>query len=215
MSHIPVSNPVMRRLPRYYRFLSDLRDLGIERISSKDLAARMDLTASQIRQDLNCFGGFGQQGYGYNVGQLTSEIEHILYLDKKTPAILIGMGNLGRAIYGYLAYEARGIELVGLFDRDPSQICLTEGTLPVLSITKLDELCGEKKPLLAILCIPAERAQITAERLVALGVRGFWNFTHADLRLPAGIVVESVHLGDSLMTLGYLLNTSLEAGDAL
>lgn len=205
-----VSIPVMRRLPRYYRFLVELRGKGIERISSKDLAARMQLTASQIRQDLNCFGGFGQQGYGYNISQLTSEIEKILFLDTKLPAILIGVGNLGRALSGYLAYEAKGVSLIGLFDKNAKEAMELSGELEVQPISRLDDFCEEHRPELAILCIPGERAQQLAERLVSLGIRGFWNFTHADLRLPRSITVENVHLGDSLMALGFMLNTNLQ-----
>lgn len=205
-----VSIPVMRRLPRYYRFLAELRSNGIERISSKDLAARMQLTASQIRQDLNCFGGFGQQGYGYNISQLTSEIEKILFLDTKIPTILIGVGNLGRALSGYVAYEAKGVSLIGLFDKNPRDAMSITSDLEVQPITKLDNFCTEHHPELAILCIPGERAQQLAEKLVSLGIKGFWNFTHVDLRLPSNVTVENVHLGDSLMALGFMLNTELQ-----
>ena len=205
-----VSLLVVRRLPRYYRFLTDLKKSGIVRISSKELAKRMGLTASQIRQDFNCFGGFGQQGYGYNVDQLSDEIERILYLDNSLPAIMIGVGNLGRALASFL-FEAKGIRLIGLFDKNPKAITEINPELDVMGIAKLDEFCAEYHPKVAILCIPSEHAQQMASRLVGLGIRGFWNFSHVDLRVdPSLCVVESVHLGDSLMTLGYSVHTAMK-----
>ncbi len=204
-----VSLLVVRRLPRYYRFLTELKKSGIVRISSKELAKRMGLTASQIRQDLNCFGGFGQQGYGYNVDQLSDEIERILYLDTTLPAIMIGVGNLGRALSGFL-FEAKGIRLIGLFDKNPRAINDINPELDVMSISKLDEFCTEHHPIIAILCIPSEHAQQMASRLVNLGIKGLWNFSHIDLRVDPSICVESVHLGDSLMTLGFNVHTGLK-----
>ncbi len=203
-----VSLPVVRRLPRYYRFLSELKKSGIVRISSKELARQMNLTASQIRQDLNCFGGFGQQGYGYNVDQLASEIERILCLDSNLPTILIGVGNLGRALSSFL-FEAKGIKLIGLFDKTPKNVTDQNPELEVMSTSRLDEFCAANKPVLAILCIPSEHAQAMAEKLVSLGIRGFWNFSHVDLRLSDNISVENVHLTDSLMTLCYNTNQKL------
>ncbi|MEG1181228.1 MAG: redox-sensing transcriptional repressor Rex, partial [Oscillospiraceae bacterium] len=194
-----VSSQVVRRLPRYYRFLCELQKSGIVRISSKELARRMNLTASQIRQDLNCFGGFGQQGYGYNVDQLATEIEKILCLDSRLPAILIGVGNLGRALTSYLAYEAKGINLIGLFDKNPQAVLEHSPDFNVLGTSRLEDFCKENKPKIAILCIPGENAQVMADRLVALGIVGFWNFSHIDLRLDTAVQVENVHLGDSLM----------------
>ncbi|MEG0912494.1 MAG: redox-sensing transcriptional repressor Rex [Oscillospiraceae bacterium] len=205
-----VSLLVVRRLPRYYRFLTELKKSGIVRISSKELAKRMGLTASQIRQDLNCFGGFGQQGYGYNVDQLSDEIERILYLDISMPAIMIGVGNLGRALTSYL-FEAKGIKLIGLFDKNPKNITDINPDLNVMGITKLDEFCSEYHPMVAILCIPSEHAQQMASRLVALGIKGFWNFSHVELHLEPTICVENVHLGDSLMTLGFNVHTEIKA----
>jgi redox-sensing transcriptional repressor len=206
-NYSPVSPPVVRRLPRYYRFLCDLKRSGIVRISSKELAAQMGLTASQIRQDLNCFGGFGQQGYGYNVDQLSSEIERILYLDRRLPAILIGVGTLGRALTSYL-YDAKGISLIGLFDKNPRSIADVNPDLDVMSVTLLDAFCKEQKPVIAILCIPGSNAQQMATKLVQLGIRGFWNFSHTDLRLSDAVHVENMHLGDSLMTLGFRVNAT-------
>ena len=204
-----ISSLVVRRLPRYYRFLTELKKSGIVRISSKELARRMRLTASQIRQDLNCFGGFGQQGYGYNVDQLSDEIEKILRLDNRLPAIMIGVGNLGRALASFL-YEAKGLDLIGLFDKNPKSVLDINPDLEVMSITKLDEFCAEHKPLIAILCIPSEHAQQMSARLVTLGIKGFWNFSHVDLHLDQNVCVENVHLADSLMTLGYNVNRVLE-----
>lgn len=203
-----VSLPVVRRLPRYYRFLSELKKSGIVRISSKELATQMGLTASQIRQDLNCFGGFGQQGYGYNVDQLASEIEKILYLNTKISAIVIGAGNLGRALTSHL-YESKGIRLIGLFDKNPRNISDINPDLEVMGIGNLDEFCMQHNPKIAILCIPSEHAQVMANRLAALGIVGFWNFSNVDLRLPENICVENVHLGDSIMTLGYNVNSAI------
>lgn len=199
---VPVSPPVVRRLPRYYRFLSQLKKSGIIRISSKELASQMGLTASQIRQDLNCFGGFGQQGYGYNVDQLSAEIERILYLDETLPAILVGVGNLGRALTSYL-YDAKGVSLIGLFDKNPRSVADINPEFEVMGIGMLEEFCVTRKPVIAILCIPGDGAQQIANRLVTLGIRGFWNFSHVDLRLDDSICVENMHLGDSLMALGF------------
>lgn len=200
--NLTVSPPVVRRLPRYYRFLTDLKKSGIVRISSKELANQMGLTASQIRQDLNCFGGFGQQGYGYNVDQLSAEIERILHLDINVPAILIGVGNLGRALTSYLD-DAKGITLIGLFDKNPRLVTDAHPELDVMSIGMLDEFCKQHNPVVAILCIPGENAQQMANRLATLGIKGFWNFSHVDLRMDADICVENMHLSDSLMVLGF------------
>lgn len=198
---IPLS--VIRRLARYYRFLLSLEKGGTSKISSRELARNMRLTASQIRQDLSYFGGFGQQGYGYNVSQLRAELERILYLDKRLPAILIGVGNLGRALMGYLAHEAQSISLIGLFDRDPTSVLEIISDIDIKGIEELEEFCIEHKPEVAILCIPEKDAQAMAERLVSYGIKGFWNFSHVDLRLNQNILVENVHLGDSLTALGF------------
>ena len=203
-----VSLAVVRRLPRYYRFLVNLRNNGIQRISSLEIARQMGLTASQIRQDLNCFGGFGQQGYGYNVEQLKGEIENILFLHDSIPAILIGVGNLGRALMGYLSNEAQGVSLIGLFDQNPRGIAEINPYIEVLNVSELEGFCKRARPKLAILCIPENNAQAIAERLAGYGVTGFWNFSHIDLRLDESVIVENVHLGDSLMTLGFLIHTS-------
>ena len=204
---IPIS--VIRRLARYYRFLIDLEKSGTFRVSSSEIARHMRFTASQIRQDLNYFGGFGQQGYGYNTSLLRVELERILFLDNRLPAILIGVGNLGRALVGYLSYEAQSINLIGLFDQDSKQVMDIVPGIDVMDVSMLADFCLEHKPLIAILCIPENDAQAVAEQLVTYGIRGFWNFSHVDLRLGPSILVENVHLGDSLTALGYQVHTQM------
>ncbi len=204
-THISMS--VVRRLPRYYRFLYDLKENGVTRISSRELSQRMGLTASQIRQDLNCFGGFGQQGYGYMVDQLYAEIGHILGMDRLSPTVLVGAGNMGKAIANHMDFEHRGIRLVGIFDDAPAVIGTQVRGMEVRPTAQLEAVCAEKKPEVAILCIPKEAAPAIVDRLVTCGVRGFWNFSHYDVGFQyPGVVVENVHLGDSLMTLSYQLN---------
>ena len=199
-----VSIPVIKRLPRYHRYLEELKNLGVVRISSKELSARMGLTASQIRQDLNCFGGFGQQGYGYNIEQLYNEIGAILGLNNKSKAIMIGAGNLGHAIATHIHFDNRGFDLVGIFDNNPAVVGTKVGGKVVLSSDELEEFCIIEKPVVAILCIPAEYAAENADKLVSLGIKGFWNFTQYDLvHRYENVAVENVHLGDSLMTLCY------------
>ena len=199
-----VSIPVIKRLPRYHRYLEELKNLGVVRISSKELSARMGLTASQIRQDLNCFGGFGQQGYGYNIEQLYNEIGAILGLNNKSKAIMIGAGNLGHAIATHIHFENRGFDLVGIFDNSPAVIGTMVGGKIVMSCDNLEDFCLQEKPIVAILCIPAEYAAENADKLVSLGIKGFWNFTQYDLvGRYENVAVENVHLGDSLMTLCY------------
>ena len=199
-----ISNLVIKRLPRYYRILGELKTLGVNRISSRELAQRMGLTASQIRQDFNCFGGFGQQGYGYNVEQLHEEIGHILGLDRKQKAILIGVGNLGRAIANHMKFEQLGFQLIGIFDKKESLTGEIIRNIPVRSTSVMDEFCRENLPTVAILCIPKESAMPIAEQLINLGVKGFWNFSHEDIAVKhPEVVVENVHFGDSLMTLSY------------
>ena len=199
-----VSVPVIKRLPRYHRYLEELKNLGVVRISSKELSARMGLTASQIRQDLNCFGGFGQQGYGYNIEQLYNEIGTILGLNNKFKAIMIGAGNLGHAIATHIHFDNRGFDLIGIFDNNPTVIGTKVGGKIVLSSDDLEEFCLRENPVVAILCIPAEYAAENADKLVSLGIKGFWNFTQYDLvHRYENVAVENVHLGDSLMTLCY------------
>ncbi len=202
-----ISMPVIRRLPRYYRFLYDLKLNGVTRISSAELSRRMGLTASQIRQDLNCFGGFGQQGYGYAVDQLYNEIGRILGIDTPTKAILVGAGNLGKAVANHMNFSARGFSLVGVFDDSPALIGQDLHEHTVRPTTDLENVCAEQQPSMSILCIPKEAAPAIVERLLACGVNGFWNFSHYDIcHDHPEAIVENVHMGDSLMTLSYRLN---------
>ncbi len=202
-----ISASVIKRLPRYYRFLGVLLKEGVERISSQELASRMKLTASQIRQDLNCFGGFGQQGYGYNVEGLHEEIGKILGVDKTVGAILIGAGNLGKAIATHINFSTRGCKLIGIFDADENLIGTSVAGLSIRSPLELQSFCATEKPRLAILCIPKTSTQEIADQLVKLGIKAFWNYSHYDLSIDHdNIVVENVHLGDSLLTLTYRLN---------
>ena len=206
MNSIGISNSVIKRLPRYYRFLGDLKNSGIDRISSRELAEIMGLTASQIRQDFNCFGGFGQQGYGYNVEMLRMEIGKILGLDAPATAILIGVGNLGRAVAQHINFESKGFQLIGIFDRKESLVGQIVRNIPIRSTSTLDEFCKENRPQVAILCIPKENTKDIATQLINLGVKGFWNFSHFDLTHDnPDIAVENMHFGDSLMTLSYRL----------
>ncbi len=199
-----ISMAVIRRLPRYYRFLNELLKKGVVRVSSGELSALLGLTASQIRQDLNCFGGFGQQGYGYPVDQLAAEIGKILGLNRVADAILIGAGNLGRAIANHLDFEQRGFHLRAIFDASPDVIGTTVRDLCVLDTAALDRFCEEHHPKLAVLCIPYDAAAPLVEHLKELGILAFWNFSHYDIAVNDDrVIVENVHLGDSLMTLSY------------
>lgn len=207
MNKSRISSSVIKRLPRYHRFLGDLRSKGMYRISSKELSERMGLTASQIRQDLNCFGEFGQQGYGYNIELLQEEIGKILGLNSPKRAILIGAGHMGKALAMHFDMTSKGFDLIGIFDVKPSLCGQTVRDLPIHSMERLDEFCRENKPDMAILCIPRGAAHDVADTLVKLGVKGFWNFTHYDLSVDfPDICVENVHLSDSLMTLCYNIN---------
>ncbi len=209
MKNENISSLVIKRLPRYYRFLTDLRQNGVTKISSRELAGLMETTASQIRQDLNCFGGFGQQGYGYNIDFLRDEIAKVLNLDKPTSAILIGLNALGRAVAQQTSFEALGFQLIGLFDNKESIVGQTIRNIPVRSMVMLDEFCRDAKPEVAILCLSKEEAQTIAEPLIRLGIKGFWNFGPFDLSLQnSKAVVENVNFGDSLMILSYKLSSS-------
>ncbi|MBQ8688545.1 MAG: redox-sensing transcriptional repressor Rex [Ruminococcus sp.] len=202
-----ISESVIRRLPRYYRFLSELEHTGTERTSSRELAKQLGLTASQIRQDLNCFGEFGQQGYGYNVAALRRQLELIIGLNRTRAAIIVGAGNLGKVIAANIDFAAYGFRLSGIFDID-HELCGKEiAGFMVKHMDELEAFCKEVHPLVAVLCIPQEAAQETADRLTALGVSGFWNFSHCDLDADRSRVqVENVHLGDSLMTLSFRMS---------
>lgn len=208
---INISNSVIRRLPRYYRFLGELEDQQISKISSRELSERMHLTASQIRQDLNCFGGFGQQGYGYNVSELRKEIGRILGVDKHRKTILIGAGNLGTALAVHINFEKSGCSLIGIFDTNKKIVGNPLGKLTITDIDDLEKFCRENKPEVAVLCIPKSVTKEIVDRLTELGVRSFWNFSHYDINVEhKNIIVENVHLGDSLLTLSYGVNNNLD-----
>lgn len=208
---INISNSVIRRLPRYYRFLGELEDQQISKISSRELSERMHLTASQIRQDLNCFGGFGQQGYGYNVSELRKEIGRILGVDKHRKTILIGAGNLGTALAVHINFEKSGCSLIGIFDSNKKIVGNPLGKLTITDIDNLEKFCRENKPEVAVLCIPKSVTKEIVDRLTELGVRSFWNFSHYDINVEhKNIIVENVHLGDSLLTLSYGANNNLD-----
>ncbi|MEF9853102.1 MAG: redox-sensing transcriptional repressor Rex [Hydrogenoanaerobacterium sp.] len=207
MTEKPVSISVVRRLPRYHRFLGELLKNDVHRISSRELSLRMGLTASQIRQDLNCFGGFGQQGYGYNVEALYNEIGHILGLDRCYKTILIGVGNLGRAVANHMPFDGKGYRLIGLFDNNRAIVGEIVRNIVVNDMDSLQSFCKKYKPEVAILCTPRDATQHIADTLVELGVRGFWNYSHYDITMNhPQVAVENVHLSDSLMTLCYKVN---------
>lgn len=214
MKNLPksqVSESVIKRLPKYYRFLCGLSDKKVVRVSSGELARKMGLTASQIRQDLNCFGGFGQQGYGYNVVMLRDEIGAILGLNSAFKAIIVGAGNLGRTVAVQMPFMRSGFDLIGIFDRKESTVGQIINGLPVRNISGLDEFCRENKPQAAILCLPGSAVAPIAEQLVKLGVKGFWNFSNYDLTLRyPSMAVENVHLTDSLMRFCYKVKQTTE-----
>ena len=197
------SDSVIKRLPRYFRYLRILMRNGISRISSGELSKMMNVTASQIRQDLNCFGGFGQQGYGYNVEYLYAKICDLLGVGAGLCSVIIGAGNLGRAIVRSNMFDKRGVEIIGMFDINPILVNQKIEHVEVYSLDSLDDFCRNNKVDFAVLTLPKENAQEIAARLVGLGVKGFWNFTGQELELGEDAVVENVHLGDSLMTLCY------------
>lgn len=203
MQNRSISQAVIRRLPRYYRYLGELLEQGVERISSNDLSKRMKVTASQIRQDLNNFGGFGQQGYGYNVKYLYTEIGKILGLEQNHNIIIIGAGNLGQALANYAAFEKRGFILKGLFDVDPALEGMKVRGVPIRMMDELKSFMQDNKIDIAALTIPKEEAIKVAGFLADSGVRAIWNFAHTDLNLPEHIIVENVHLSESLMRLSY------------
>ncbi len=199
-----VSKAVISRLPRYYRTLRQLAVEGVGRISSKDLAAQMDLTASQIRQDLSCFGGFGQQGYGYSVDKLIVELERILGVAASQRAILLGVGNLGRALLRNFDFSFCGVRPVAAFDTDETVIGCDFRGIPVHALRELERLCELERPDIAVLCVPSDATRPIAERLVRAGIRGIWNFSNESLREDLiGVPVENVHFSDSLMKLCY------------
>ena len=203
MERKEISQAVIGRLPRYYRYLGELHDEGIERISSQELSQKMQVTASQIRQDLNHFGGFGQQGYGYNVEYLYVEIAKILGLDKEHFLILIGAGNLGQALLNYTNFSRRGFIFKGIFDHNPALHGIKIRDLEIRPMEEMSSFIKENNIDIAVLTIPKNDAVKVAEKLVENGIKAIWNFAHIDLHVPESVQVENVHLSDSLMKLSY------------
>lgn len=204
MQEKEISQAVIRRMPRYYRYLGELLEDGVERISSNDLSKRMNVTASQIRQDLNNLGGFGQQGYGYNVKFLYEEIGKILGLNQKHNIIVIGAGNLGQALANYVKFEKLGFVITALFDVNPALEGVTVRGIKIHMLDELEDYCKDHVVDIAALTMPKEKADAIANRLVNLGIQAIWNFAHVDLDLiDKDVVVENVHLSDSLMQLSY------------
>lgn len=202
-----VSLPVIKRLPKYYRYLSEMKQKGVTKVSSSELARMMGTTASQVRQDFNCFGGFGQQGIGYEVSRLHNEIGTLLFKEDSLSTILIGTGRLGTAISSYLNNDARGYRLLAAFDVKEEVIGTELCGMTIQHIDNLREFCKSNSPDVAVLCIPKFSAKQLAPTLVELGIKGFWNFSHYDLTVEyPGMIVENVHLGDSLMSLSYRVN---------
>lgn len=200
-----ISSAVIKRLPRYYRYLGELVQNDVVRISSKDLSERMQVTASQIRQDLNNFGGFGQQGYGYNVQYLYNEIGKILGLDHTNNIIIIGAGNLGQALANY-NFEKKNFKTIGLFDANPRLVGMSVRGVEIHDIGDLEEFVKNHDVKLAVLTLPKQHARQMALELVDYGVKAFWNFAPIDLNLPDDVTVENVHLAESLMTLSYRIH---------
>lgn len=198
-----ISQAVIRRMPRYYRYLGEMLEEGVERISSNELSSRMNVTASQIRQDLNNFGGFGQQGYGYNVKFLYEEIGKILGLNQKHNIIVVGAGNLGQALANYVKFEKLGFVIIALFDVNPALVGKEIRGIKIHMLDELEDFLKEHEVDIAALTMPKSKADAIANRLVDSGVHAIWNFAHVDLELTEDVVVENVHLSDSLMQLSY------------
>jgi len=201
-----ISQAVVGRLPRYFRYLGELKDEKVERISSKELSDLMHVTASQIRQDLNQFGGFGQQGYGYNVEYLYAEIGKILGLDRTHHLIIIGAGNLGQALANYMNFQRRGFLFEGIFDKNPALYGKKIRDMEVQPMERMERFVKDNDIDMAVLTIPKTEAVTVAEKLVRSGIKAIWNFAHCDLNVPHDVQVENVHLSESLMKLSYNLN---------
>ncbi len=205
-----ISNAVIARLPRYYRYLGDLMEKGTERISSGELSKLMHVTASQIRQDLNNFGGFGQQGYGYNVKYLYGEIGKLLGLEETYNMIIVGAGNLGRALANYVRFEKRGFRIIALFDSNPALAGQSVRDVLIRPVSELAGFLKENEVDIVALTLPAAGALAVAPVIVENGIRAIWNFAHTDLEVPENVIVENVHLSESLMQLSYRLHSARE-----
>jgi redox-sensing transcriptional repressor len=201
-----ISMAVIRRLPKYYRYLNDLVEKGVTRISSMEFGRILGFTASQIRQDLNCFGGFGQQGYGYNVEELRDEIANILGLNKTNNAIIVGAGNLGQAIANYSGFRGSGFILKAMFDINPRLVGISIRDIKIMDIDEMSEFIKKADINVGIICTPKEGAQEVADKLTGEGIKAIWNFAPTDLNVPEDVIVENVHLSESLMVLAYLMN---------
>lgn len=198
-----ISEAVIKRLPRYYRYLGDLLNEGVSRISSKDLSDLMGSTASQIRQDLNCFGGFGQQGYGYNVPFLYEEIGNILGTDIENSVVILGAGNLGKAIANYTNFKRRGFSIKAIFDNNKEIIGSKINDIEILDIKDLGHFLENNKIDIVVLAIPAVGIKEIIDTVISSDIKGIWNFSYLDLKVPEHISMVNVHLSDSLMTLSY------------
>ncbi len=200
-----VSLPVIKRLPRYYRTLKSLQNNQVSNVSSRELASLLGMTASQVRQDFNCFGDVnGRQGIGYSVDTLLAMFDELLFHRERLPAILIGAGRLGKAVSRFIATDTNGYELIAIFDADPETAGGTIENTTIRPISELEAFCAEHQPKVAVLCLPRDGAREISDQLIQYGIKGFWNFSHYDLSVPyPDAIVENVHLGDSLMSLGY------------
>ena len=208
-----VSLPVIKRLPKYYRYLSEMHQNGVVKVSSSELARMMGTTASQVRQDFNCFGGFGQQGYGYNVAELRGRIGAILGLTHKYRCIVVGAGNIGLAVSGYAAFRQIGFVVEALFDVRPQALGYTKGGLPVLSVEQLPQYLAENPIDVGVLAVPEGAAQPMCDLLVKGGVKAIWNFAPVDLSVPEGVTLNSVHLQDTLLVLSYYMTNPAKADE--
>ena len=214
MAKPTVSGAVIKRLPRYHRYLGELLREGKLRISSAELSRLMNVTASQIRQDLNCFGGFGQQGYGYNVKYLYGKISELLGVEKGYTAVIVGAGNLGRALASTHMFERRGVNRIAMFDRDPEVVGKSFSSIPVYDVSELSDFCKKENVAIGVLTVPKEAAYEVCRILIDAGVKGIWNFANTELKFPENnVIVENIHLGDSLMKLCYEIKTKDEENE--
>ncbi|CDI50631.1 redox-sensing transcriptional repressor Rex [Clostridium tetani 12124569] len=205
-----ISMAVIKRLPKYHRYLEELLRNEVDRISSKELSKKIGFTASQIRQDFNCFGDFGQQGYGYNVKELHAQISNILGLTKEYKCIILGGGNIGQAIANYNKFEKLGFKLEVIFDINPKLVGLKIRDIEIKDIDTLEDYLKENNVDVGIICVPSRSAQKVCDILTRNNVKGIWNFAPVDLKVPEGVFTENVHLSENLLTLSYLMNEQEE-----